>query len=553
MADLAADLKDRKDAFDKLSAALEAISVKNVMDFRNRTEVPRPVQSVAAASMCMVAGIGEHMEVGPDGLPNRSWEAAQQYMAKPGPFVNSLRQFPYAVDSGRMADKNVYAARQCLQDISVEHLADEPVALTLYQWITAAWRYCEVVQLIRLQSTAGRSDTQESLNTAAITTTTPTTQVIRGTPPREAGGMTIDGNGDLSYSPAQQLRTSVGSSQPVRTSLGSSVEGASVFAKTPSGTPATGSNRSSGVGGAANGKVTTRRPNPPSSGYAPRRSYDSKESSTLRVTPSGTGTPASGSPASTRSPASRRTGGVSSPSKPATIPRRTPPVSVGYPKGPRSNVGIEDWRQRLEKMQKEAREMRAMEAKMKWDMKREEDKTRKNTQLEDARDLADWRQQQENDIAEFVSNRNRKQKETELGESRDYQEFKRFDHNRQKEDELKEQIEDYTETKLNSEWEVELKRTVPLEENRERVDANLERITCLTNYNLQKERLDVQEARFDRYLEENTLMQYQLQKAKDERDAARESLKFFTTQQKCSIAIENEIPSRPIVPLDHTL
>jgi len=204
-------------------------------------------------------------------------------------------------------------------------------------------------------------------------------------------------------------------------------------------------------------------------------------------------------------------------------------------------------------MQKEAREMKAMEAKMKWDMKREEDKTRKNTQLEDSRDLADWRQQQENDTAELVSNRNRKQKETELVESRDYQEFKRFDHNRQKEDELKEQIEDYTELKLNSEWEVELKRSVPLEENKERVDANLERITCLTNYNLQKERLDVQEARFDRYLEENTLMHYQLQNAKDERDAARESLKFFTTQQKCSIAIENEIPSRPIVPLDHTL
>merc|ERR1719446_1724041 len=100
----------------------------------------------------MVARVDDTVEVGPDGLPPRTWEAAAANMRKPGHFVNSLRQFPYAVDSGRMPEINVYAARQCLQDVSPEHLANEPMALRLHDWILAAWRYCEVVQMLRLQT-----------------------------------------------------------------------------------------------------------------------------------------------------------------------------------------------------------------------------------------------------------------------------------------------------------------------------------------------------------------------------------------------------------------
>lgn len=86
---------------------------------------------------------------------------------------------------------------------------------------------------------------------------------------------------------------------------------------------------------ALNSKVTGRRANPPSSGYAPRHSLDSRDSSTLKGPLSGSGTPASASRASTRSHSSRRRegtgmstggGGGSSPSKPAVIPRRNPTV-----------------------------------------------------------------------------------------------------------------------------------------------------------------------------------------------------------------------------------
>jgi len=144
--------EERRAAFEELGSTLEAISVKNLMEFRGRLEVPRPVQSVAVASVCMVARVDDTVEVGTDGLPPRTWEAVQANTAKPGHFVNSLRQFPYAVDSGRMPDANIYAARQCLEDVSPEHLANEPMALRLYEWILAAWRYTEVVQMLRLQS-----------------------------------------------------------------------------------------------------------------------------------------------------------------------------------------------------------------------------------------------------------------------------------------------------------------------------------------------------------------------------------------------------------------
>lgn len=131
---------------EELTAALDAISVKSMIDFRGRLEVPRPVESVAAASVALIAHVDESADHSSGSVAPRSWAAAQAAMAKPGHFINSLRRFPYAVDSGRMPDADVHAARFCLQDVSPEHLASEPAALNLHKWVVAALRYCEVQQ-----------------------------------------------------------------------------------------------------------------------------------------------------------------------------------------------------------------------------------------------------------------------------------------------------------------------------------------------------------------------------------------------------------------------
>mmetsp|Transcript_36208 Transcript_36208/g.63798 ORF Transcript_36208/g.63798 Transcript_36208/m.63798 type:complete len:708 (+) Transcript_36208:116-2239(+) len=145
----AAELKEaRKQAFEELSAALDTISVKSIIDFRGRLEVPRPVESVAAASVALVARVDESAEDSSGSVVPRSWAAAQAAMAKPGHFINSLRRFPYAVDSGRMPDADVQAARSCLEDVSREHLASEPAALNLHQWVVSALRYCEVQRVL---------------------------------------------------------------------------------------------------------------------------------------------------------------------------------------------------------------------------------------------------------------------------------------------------------------------------------------------------------------------------------------------------------------------
>jgi hypothetical protein len=204
-------------------------------------------------------------------------------------------------------------------------------------------------------------------------------------------------------------------------------------------------------------------------------------------------------------------------------------------------------------MQKEAREMKAMEAQLKWSMKRDEDKMRKDITKQDARDLATWRREREESIAEYAKKRQREDKVTQLDESREYQEFKRSVQAEVKEVEIQEHKIDYEETRATSEWEVDLKRTVPLEEERVRIEANLAKYHDLGTYKLQKDRQEKLEENFARDLEENTVMNLQLQQAKEERDEALKSLDYFRTQQNRSIPTENDIASRPFLPLDQTL
>merc|ERR1719258_724030 len=120
--------EQRKDVFDELAAALEAISVKGIIDFRNITVVPKLVEDVAVSVLSCVAHVDDVAEE--DKVPPKSWPAVQKVMAKPGHLINALRRYPYAVDAMRVQAADVKSAEKVLErTFRVTQLEDvHPVA-----------------------------------------------------------------------------------------------------------------------------------------------------------------------------------------------------------------------------------------------------------------------------------------------------------------------------------------------------------------------------------------------------------------------------------------
>jgi len=238
------------------------------------------------------------------------------------------------------------------------------------------------------------------------------------------------------------------------------------------------------------------------------------------------------------------------------MPQKQPKVSTGgYPRNPapRSNVGIEDWQQKIEQMQREAREMKAMEGKLKWGMKREEEKQVKRLQAEDNLKTMKWRQQETKNFREEAETREVMKKNERLNDAKKFQDFKRDAKQREiKRNEARASAE-YLEDKEYSERVVEDKRSLPLEAKRMIIDSNMERLADLANYNLMEAQQQKYEQQLSRELLEEQDLSLQMLAARKERDAALQSLEFFRNQQRLALPDGRDIPTRPFSPSNKPL
>lgn len=192
--------------------------------------------------------------------------------------------------------------------------------------------------------------------------------------------------------------------------------------------------------------------------------------------------------------------------------------------------------------------MKAMEAQLIWQMKRDEDKQRKTEQKQDDNDMMRWRQDRKQGLKEYAENRALTDKRTCLRDSYDFQEFKREAHVHQHQEELLDFKDEYEKTKEESDWQVELKRALPLEEQRLVVDQNLERYELLATYATQEAACEKMSIKETRQLNENLEFGNQLREARKERDEALKSLEYFRTQERAVVHDNVDIPTRPIVP-----
>jgi len=197
--------------------------------------------------------------------------------------------------------------------------------------------------------------------------------------------------------------------------------------------------------------------------------------------------------------------------------------------------------------------MKAMEGQLKWAMKRDEEKQMKYEKGKDVAEVMKWRQDQAKEITECADERGKGKKEAYLGDSRNFQEFKReakgadFKRNAQR---IK---DEYAEKKEISEWAMDLKRTLPLEERKCIVDANLERYTLVQLYNIEESQREKLETTSTRNENEELGLGLMMLEARKERDAALQSLEFFRAQQRLTMPTETQIPTRPFVPNNRPL
>jgi len=88
-------------------------------------------------------------------------------------------------------------------------------------------------------------------------------------------------------------------------------------------------------------------------------------------------------------------------------------------------ASMQEFRRMLEETKKEVREIRAMEAQMKWNMSREEKKDKVVEEKEADDEIRDWRWRQSDEMKAYTEEKEQEIKTVVLQESKDFQEFKR--------------------------------------------------------------------------------------------------------------------------------
>jgi len=140
--------RDRS-VFESLKDALEEISVKSILDFRSYGSGNRAAELVATAAVCAIANIDSTVRINIHSLdPDCPWPDALTVFNKPGHFINSLRRFPDAVDTNKVPEVNIVAARHYADLATVETDADtRTAALGLQHWIESAISYWDAHSL----------------------------------------------------------------------------------------------------------------------------------------------------------------------------------------------------------------------------------------------------------------------------------------------------------------------------------------------------------------------------------------------------------------------
>lgn len=561
------ELKElRRAAADELSAALEGVHVKGVIDLVNRQEVSRAAEAVSVAVLCMIAWIDDTgaIELEADGLPSRTWAAAQSLMAKPAPFINQLRRFPYAVDGGRMPEANAAVSVQIAQAVDFQELEGDAPTTSLFQWLQAAQHYIQVQQpgtatlprrsmerlagaglipqedVPQVEQNPGYMEEVDERDPNVLAWMDEVQDAVnQGAGVPDGWGVTYAGRVQPSPEARDEFLAQIQEQQ-----MNGGYEEAPLENSPPPAAPrqsraqprASANSRPSAASSAGTRQSVPTRPATSGPSASMRRSQERAARASEgggRGVARGTGSSPSLTPSQSQlsSPASQ-------PFRRLRPQAGSPPMSAARPR-----ADMKEMQRELERLRRETREAKAEDASIKWAMKREEDKEKRKEKKKDVAEIMDWRQAENKKMLELAAEKKKVQKVLEMQESREFEEFKREKKGEEKAIKVQEFEEAYLETKDVSEWNAERNRAFPPEDRAFIIDQNLEKYRLFAEYALMEQTMEKQDRMDNEALREQQEMDYLINQAKREKEEALQGLEFFRAQREMDIPQQQHLPS----------
>jgi len=227
----------------------------------------------------------------------------------------------------------------------------------------------------------------------------------------------------------------------------------------------------------------------------------------------------------------------------ATISSLVPSSGTSAPASMQPQT-VQEFQRMLEETKKEVREIRAIEAQMRWNMAREEirEKTEKEAAALD--DIRDWRWKQSDEMKQYVADKAHRTKVEELQESKGYQEFKREVKTLVKEEDLKVIQENYQKDMSNAQWRAEMEKERQIKE-KEIVVSHAEEFQFLRDARSQQKIQEKAEQDERRALEQNLEMANMAKELAREKEKLLQSLQYVRSCQKPSSVCNGRGSTRP--------
>jgi len=515
---------ERKEAVNVMNTALEKITISQILEYRQCTQPPPVIEKLVLALMSLITQIDDTVE-----SPVRNWTEAKVIFTKPGHFVNSLRRFPYAVDSGRVTYKN---RKGLIPDMFSEEQLEKAslLAVNLNKWFAAALAYYDASPKIHVPESPPGSGAKSPPSEERKSRVTPTRFSSNkfGVPP-VTPTMASPIVAEKKFEKMESKIKPPALKKKAVSSTESSPKMTTRTVKTPGGDT-------------MDGGISKLNPRVPSRNGL-RQSLNTDR---LRKAETNSGNvvherkPLIEALVETKSQESvpqSNSRPVSAKSTPKYPTVKTIPMSPSVASGRKDlsaslssnpkviNMRMDEHQSLVEQTKREVRELRSLEAKSRWDMVREEKRYVEEREAEIENDLMRWRWKEGDDMKQLMQQVNEQVKLKELYQSRETQFEKREIRRASKEEEIK-RIEDmYLEHKKDARWDAELKKSI----SHERTELVVNNIDQYNHIRETSKALDMQykqEQRESRMLEQQSDANLLQKKLLAEKEALLQNLKF---------------------------
>jgi len=193
-------------------------------------------------------------------------------------------------------------------------------------------------------------------------------------------------------------------------------------------------------------------------------------------------------------------------------------------------VDVEETKQLVEQAKREVRELKSLEMKSRWDLSREEKKSRQQKNLKAEIELRDWRKQQDDERLQLEEQTESENRAKDIADSRDYQIFKREVKIKSKEEDVKHARQVYETAKGHAAFEQEVKQNI-VKERAAVVQERFETVEHVRDDRSKRHSEERNQLAKTRALERQQEILQQHKVLEKEKASLLESLKFFRDKQ----------------------